>query len=65
MENNKIYLKNMVCDRCKMAVRQELDKAGISYDDIELGEVTLKSAPSAERIQKISRIRNRSWLRNH
>jgi YesN/AraC family two-component response regulator len=52
MENNKIYLKNMVCDRCKMAVRQELDKAGISYNDIELGEVTLKSAPSADQSKR-------------
>jgi AraC-like DNA-binding protein len=38
----KLYIKNMVCGRCKMTVKKELDKLGISYDSVEIGEVTIK-----------------------
>jgi AraC family transcriptional regulator len=48
MDNKKLYIKNMVCDRCKMAVEHELKKTGISYDTITLGEVTLKQEPSLQ-----------------
>lgn len=36
-----LFIKNMVCDRCKLAVKSELDKHQISYTGIELGEVEL------------------------
>lgn len=35
----------MVCDRCVMAIRQELDRYQIPYNHIQLGEVHLKSEP--------------------
>lgn len=35
----KIYIKYMVSQRCKMAVKEELRKLGIRYANIELGEV--------------------------
>jgi YesN/AraC family two-component response regulator len=35
----KLYIKNMVCDRCKAAVRKSLDELGIEYKSVELGEV--------------------------
>lgn len=41
MNTEKLYIKNMVCDRCRMAVKSELEKLGISFSDIDLGEVTL------------------------
>lgn len=37
-----LYVKNMVCDRCKMAVRQEVEKAGLTPENITLGEVTIR-----------------------
>jgi AraC-like DNA-binding protein len=37
----KLYIKNMVCRRCKMAVVSELDKLGIQPLSVELGEVEL------------------------
>lgn len=37
----KVKLKNMVCDRCKVVLQQELDKAGISVVSLELGELVL------------------------
>lgn len=38
----KLYIKNMVCNRCIMAVEQELENAGLHPEKISLGEVTLK-----------------------
>ena len=35
----KLYIKNMVCIRCKMVVKAELEKLGIEYILIELGQV--------------------------
>ncbi len=36
-----LYIKNMVCDRCKMAIVRELEKQHIAFQKVELGEVTL------------------------
>lgn len=36
-----LYIKNMVCNRCKMAVHQELERLGIHPEKVSLGEVTL------------------------
>lgn len=38
----KLYIKNMVCRRCKMAVASELDKLGIKTLSVGLGEVELQ-----------------------
>lgn len=38
----KIYIKNMVCGRCKMVVKQELEKFGLHPLEVALGEITLK-----------------------
>lgn len=37
----KIYIKNMVCNRCIMVVKSELEKQGLNYSTINLGEVEL------------------------
>lgn len=37
----KLFIKNMVCSRCKTIVKSELDKSGIKYVSVELGEVTV------------------------
>jgi len=39
--NTTLYIKNMVCDRCKMAVGSVLTKLQITPLNIELGEVTI------------------------
>ena len=38
----KLYIKNMVCSRCKATIRNELDKLNIPYISVDLGEVTIK-----------------------
>lgn len=37
----KLYIKNMVCIRCKMVVKDELKKLGLHYTVVELGEVEI------------------------
>lgn len=37
----KLFIKNMVCARCKMVVREALGNLGINAVSIELGEVLL------------------------
>jgi AraC-like DNA-binding protein len=38
----KIYIKNMVCNRCKMVVKSTLKKFGLVPVQVELGEVVLE-----------------------
>lgn len=37
----KLYIKNMVCNRCKMVVKSELEKLGLRPHAVELGEVEI------------------------
>ncbi|MCV2484149.1 AraC family transcriptional regulator [Flavobacterium sp. SH_e] len=37
----KLYIKNMVCSRCKMVVKSEFEKLGLQTIAVELGEVEL------------------------
>jgi AraC family transcriptional regulator len=43
----ELFIKNMVCDRCIMTVKQRLTALGMEYSKVELGEVTL-SKPICE-----------------
>jgi AraC-like DNA-binding protein len=48
----QLFIKNMVCDRCILVVRQELDKQNLSYRQIQLGEVELSTHPTQEQLDK-------------
>jgi AraC-like DNA-binding protein len=48
----KLYIRNMVCNRCKIAVVAELEKAGIVAELVELGEVTLKTPATAVQLNQ-------------
>lgn len=39
----KLYIRNMVCSRCKMVVKNVFENMGISPIAVELGEVELKN----------------------
>lgn len=39
----KLYIKNMVCSRCKWIVKSELEKLGLDLVSVDLGEVELVS----------------------
>jgi AraC-like DNA-binding protein len=38
----KLYIKNMVCRRCKMVVKSELEKLGLHVVSVELGEIEIE-----------------------
>jgi YesN/AraC family two-component response regulator len=44
----KVYIKNMVCIRCKMVVKDELTKLGLHYTSVELGEADIVETLSPE-----------------
>lgn len=50
----KVYIKNMVCSRCKMVVRNEFEQAGIIPVSVELGEVELTSEPDENTRNQLS-----------
>jgi AraC-like DNA-binding protein len=37
-----LYIKNMVCNRCIMVVKQEMERQGLHPQKVSLGEVTLQ-----------------------
>jgi AraC family transcriptional regulator len=38
----KLHIKNMVCNRCKLVVKAELEKSGYTVTRVELGEVEIE-----------------------
>jgi AraC family transcriptional regulator len=51
----KVYIKNMVCDRCKMVVTNELQKLGMKPKSVELGEVDLDGKPDRNTLSAFGR----------
>jgi AraC family transcriptional regulator len=51
---NKLFIKNMVCDRCKMAVKEALVESGMDFTAIDLGEVTLNNPPTSTQLNNFS-----------
>ncbi len=48
----KIYIKNMVCIRCQLIVKAELEKLGIRYTDVKIGEAEIiENISQAKQIQ--------------
>ncbi len=43
----KLHIKNMVCNRCVLVVRNELERLGFTPAGVTLGEATLDREPSA------------------
>lgn len=47
----QLYIKNMVCDRCVLVVRKQLDQQNLPYHSIEMGEIHLTDKPSPQQIR--------------
>lgn len=45
----RLYIKNMVCDRCKMVVDKLLQELGLSPQRIDLGEVLIEGELGTEK----------------
>jgi len=49
----RLYIKYMVSLRCKMLVKEELQKLGVDYNSVELGMVEINSDMSLELREKL------------
>ena len=49
----RIYIKNMVCNRCIAAVKHAFENASLKPLDVKLGEVDLSKAPNKSQLDKI------------
>lgn len=49
----KLHIKNMVCDRCKRVVREELENLGIGLQSVELGEVETAANIEPELLNRV------------
>ncbi len=58
----KLFIQNMVSLRCKLLVKSELEKLGLTYHSIELGEVILQNTISAEQRIKLAQALHISGL---
>lgn len=53
MDDNKIYIKHMVCPRCVMTARKIFNDCGITPLNVELGVVTLADPVGGEKLDEL------------
>lgn len=53
MKETTIYIKNMVCDRCKAAVRKTLEASRFTVISVELGIARIAEKPDDEELRKL------------
>ena len=51
-----LFIKNMVCDRCILVVRNELSRLGVEVLQIKLGEARTKEEIAPEKKKEISHV---------
>lgn len=56
MESNILHIKNMVCPRCQWAVEGIMDKLGIAYEKVKMGEVT--TTVPHDKIENLQELKN-------
>jgi hypothetical protein len=49
----KLYIKNMVCSRCKMVVEAQMKSKGLRPLSVNLGEVEIEGDLSKEQLSRI------------
>jgi AraC family transcriptional regulator len=52
----KLQIKNMVCDRCKKVVRDEMEKLGIGLDRVDLGEVETEKELDSDKLREVKQM---------
>ncbi len=50
----KLYIKNMVCIRCQMVVKAELEKLGLNNSEVKIGEVDLPGKLKPEQLELLN-----------
>lgn len=52
----QLYIKNMVCSRCKMIVKDELIKFGLHPNSVELGEVEITEGLNGQKKNQLNKV---------
>jgi AraC family transcriptional regulator len=47
----ELYIKNMVCNRCILVIKQELEKSGLEALQVSLGKITLTKEPTKKQLE--------------
>lgn len=50
----RIFIKNMICTRCKMVVKQELKQLGVHFTEVELGYADVTDSLSKEQWNQLN-----------
>jgi hypothetical protein len=58
----KLFIRNMVCIRCKMVVKDELTKLGLRYSSVQLGEAELPDDITLEQHERIRAVLSKAGL---
>ncbi|MGD9992311.1 MAG: helix-turn-helix domain-containing protein [Salinivirgaceae bacterium] len=51
----KLFIKNMVCIRCQIVVKSELEKLGIHYSSVTIGEANTMDELNSEQLAQLDR----------
>lgn len=51
----KLYIKNMVCNRCIMVVKDQLLKSGLEPTEVSLGEIEIKDPLSKDKLESLNK----------
>ncbi len=54
--SKKLYIKNMVCDRCIKVVKEELEKVGLVIEEIKLGNVTISNPEAIKKSNIVEKV---------
>lgn len=57
-----LYIKNMMCMRCRMVVQYELNKLGLKYTDVKIGAAEIADGISAEQWHELNEALKKSGL---
>ncbi len=58
----KIYIKNMVCIRCQIVVKSELEKLGLKYVNVKIGEADIIENILPEQLEQLDIALRKSGL---
>ncbi|TVR75148.1 MAG: AraC family transcriptional regulator [Marinilabiliales bacterium] len=58
----KLYIKNMVCIRCQMVVKSELEKLGLKYIHVRIGEADIIGDTKPEQLKQLDSELRKSGL---
>ena len=56
MADTTIFIKNMVCNRCRRVIREDLEKLGLSISSVELGKAVIRGEISEDDKVKIEKV---------